>query len=387
VDEVLSRDPKKLPLLEQARLLPQVQAEFAARHGIRLLGETTAHGISGSHAICHNEIVEAVALPGELVIGTDSHTCTAGAVGAFAFGVGSTDMAAAFLTRDVRLKVPESLRVTLRGRLRPGVTAKDVMLHVFRLPELREGVAVGRVLEFGGDGIAALVLDELATLCNMAVEAGAFTGIVELDDVRLSELAALRGRPVETLRARAVRADARANYRVRIELDLGTVEPMLALPGDPRNALPFSEFSARFGRIPIDIAYGGTCTGGKRTDMDAYAAVLSRARDQGRTVAATVELYLQLGSQRVLEHAREREYLGLFETVGARVLGPACGACIGAGPGTSSRSSQVSISAGSRNFPGRSGPGAVYLANPYVVAASAIAGFITDPGGLFGGDI
>ena len=384
VDEVLARDPRKLPLLEQARLLPRVQEEFAARHGIRLLGETTSGGVRGSHAICHNEMVEAVVLPGQLVVGTDSHTCTAGAVGAFAFGVGSTDMASAFFTRDVRLSVPESLRLTLSGRLRPGVTAKDVMLHLFRLPELAGGVAIGRVLEIGGPGVAALPLDELATLCNMAVEGGAFTGVVELDDARLEELAALRSLNAEALRPLVVRPDPGARYRLHVELELDAVEPMIALPGDPKNTLPLAELGERLGGpVRIDIAYGGTCTGGKRQDLDAYAAVLSRASARGRRVAPGVTLYLQVGSQRVLEHAKSRGYVALFEEVGATLLGPACGACIGAGPGTSRRESDVSVSAGSRNFPRRSGPGAVYLANPYVVAASAIAGYIAGPDTMF----
>jgi 3-isopropylmalate/(R)-2-methylmalate dehydratase large subunit len=386
VAEVLARDPRKLPLLDQARLLPRVQEEFAARHGIRLLGETVSDGVRGSHAICHNEMVEAVVLPGQLVAGTDSHTCTAGAVGAFAFGVGSTDMASAFFTREVRLSVPESLRLTLRGRLRSGATAKDVMLHLFRLPELTGGVAVGRVLEIGGPGAAAMPLDELATLCNMAVEAGAFTGVVELDDARLVELAALRSVSVDALRPLVVRPDPGAAYRLSLDVDLALVEPMIALPGDPKNAVPLSLLGQKLGgAVRIDIAYGGTCTGGKREDMDAYAAVLSRARERGLRVAPGVEFFLQVGSQRVLEHARKRGYLSLFEEAGATLLGPACGACIGAGPGTSRRESDVSVSAGSRNFPRRSGPGAVYLANPYVVAASAIAGYIAGPDTMFEG--
>lgn len=388
VDDVLTRDPRKLPLLEQARLLPRVQAAFALRHGIRLLGETEADGVRGSHAICHNEMVEAVALPGQLVVGTDSHTCTAGAVGAFAFGVGSTDMASAFFTRNVRLSVPDSLRLTLTGRLRPGVTAKDVMLRWLCLPEIAAGGAIGRVLEIGGPGVSALPLDELATLCNMAVEGGAFTGVVELDEARVEELAALRSLSADALRSLVVRPDPGARYTRHVELDLARVEPMIALPGDPKHALPLSELEGRAGaRVRIDIAYGGTCTGGKRKDVDAYAAVLSRALESGLRVAPAVELFLQVGSQRVLEYAKNQGYLELFQAVGATVLGPACGACIGAGPGTSRRESDVSVSAGSRNFPRRSGPGAVYLANPYVVAASAIAGCIADPDTVFGGEV
>ena len=151
---------------------------------------------------------------------------------------------------------------------------------------------------------------------------------------------------------------------------------MVATPGDPRNGVPVSELSEP---VKIDIAYGGSCTGGKMADMDMYAAVLKRAVDQGRRVAPGVHLYLQFGSQKIKEYARERGYIEIFERAGAELIDPSCGACINAGPGASKSPDQVTVSAQNRNFPGRSGPGKVYLASPYVVAASAIAGHIVEP--------
>jgi 3-isopropylmalate/(R)-2-methylmalate dehydratase large subunit len=381
VEHVLGRDPRRLPLLEQARLLPELQADFARRHGLALLGEVEEAGIArGSHAICHEEILESVAEPGMLVVGTDSHTSTAGALGCLAFGVGSSDMAAAFVTRDVRLTVPESVRVVLSGSLRPGTCAKDVMLTLFATPLVQAGGVTGRALEFAGDGLASLSLDERATLANMAVEAGALTGIVTVDARSLDELLALRGGDRARLAARAAVADAGADYAGEVQIDLGAVEPMLARPGDPKNVISLAELARSSAPVRIDIAYAGSCTGGKRADMDYYASVLVPAAERGERVAADVQFFLQFGSQRVRRHATARGYLEAFERVGATLLDPACGACIAAGPGTSTERSQITVSASSRNFPGRSGPGQVYLASPLVVAASALSGQLAAPG-------
>jgi 3-isopropylmalate/(R)-2-methylmalate dehydratase large subunit len=377
--DVLGGDVQRLPLLRQAELLPEVQARFAARHGIRLLAEIADGERRGSVAICHEAVLESFAEPGAVVVGTDSHTSTAGAVGCLAFGVGSTDMAAAWMTRDVRLRVPETVRIVLGGRLAPNVTAKDAMLALFATPLVRNGEVTGRVLEFGGEGLATLPLDERATLANMAVEAGALTGVVECDERTALELAELRGGDPERFRARALRPDPDAHYAGVVRLDLGAVEPMLALPGDPKHVQPLGEL-LRAGAAPrIDIAYAGSCTGGKRRDMDLYAAVLGPAVERGARVADGVRLFIQTGSERVRRYAEERGYLGIFERVGATVLGSACGACIAAGPGTSRSAEEVTISAGSRNFPGRSGPGRVLLASPLVVAASALAGVVAAP--------
>ncbi len=380
LDRVMPQKHVEMGLKEQAAELEVVQANFTRRHGIKLYGEVQRGGQTvGSEAICHNKVIEELALPGDVVTGTDSHTCMAGSLGCFAFGVGSTDMANAWFTRDVRLAVPESVRFVLHGELGAGVTAKDVMLYLLSQPFWRSGDGIGKVLEFSGPGIAALPLDERSTLTNMAVEAGGFTGIIEADEVVVDYLVAQRGLDAAEVRRRIVRADAGASYAHGFDVDLAAIEPMVATPGDPRNGIPLSALEEKRGAVKIDIAYGGSCTGGKKTDMDMYASVLERAQKKGRRIAEGVHLYIQFGSQDIRRYAEEKGYIRIFEQMGVELVDPSCGACIKAGPGVSFTPEEVTVSAINRNFPGRSGPGQVYLASPLVVAASAIAGKIVSP--------
>ena len=370
---VMSDDKKKMGLLERADGLAVTQESFTREQGIKLYSGTEAQG---SEAICHNAVVEDIALPGQLVIGTDSHTCMAGVLGCFAFGVGSTDMANAWYTKDIRIKVPETVRFVLTGRKRADVSAKDVMLKILSTDYMKEGKGIGQVLEFAGEGLADMSIDERATLTNMAVEAGGTTGIIEPDEVTLQYLVNSRGLDAEEIRRGFLKSDADAEYAATFEINLDEIRPMVATPGDPRNGINISELTEE---IKIDAAYGGSCTGGKMADMDMYAAVLRRAVEQGQRVAPGVRLYLQFGSQKIKQYARERGYLEIFERAGAELIDPSCGACINAGPGASKTAETVTVSAQNRNFPGRSGPGKVYLAAPYVVAASAIAGHIVEP--------
>lgn len=381
LDSVMPQKHIDMGLKEQAAKLKVVQADFAGRHDVKLYGEVERDGKTvGSEAICHNKVIEELALPGDVVLGTDSHTCMAGSLGCFAFGVGSTDMANAWFTRDVRLAVPESVRFVLRGELGAGVTAKDVMLYLLSQPFWRSGEGIGKVLEFSGPGITAMALDERSTLTNMAVEAGGFTGIIEADETVVSYLVEQRGLDADEVRARIVKADADAVYAHSFEVDLAEVEPMVATPGDPRNGVPLRQLEEKQGgEVKIDIAYGGSCTGGKKADMDMYASVLSRALSQGKTLAEGVQLYIQFGSQQIRDYAIDKGYVDTFEKIGVHLVDPSCGACIKAGPGVSFEASEVTVSAINRNFPGRSGPGQVYLASPLVVAASAIAGKIASP--------
>ncbi|MBV9927643.1 MAG: 3-isopropylmalate dehydratase [Acidobacteria bacterium] len=373
IGRVMPEEKKRMGLLDRANGLATTQESFTEQQGIRLYGGTEERG---SEAICHNAVVEDIALPGQLVIGTDSHTCMAGVLGCFAFGVGSTDMANAWYTKDIRVKVPEVVRFVLKGEKRADVSAKDVMLVILATDYMKQGKGIGQVLEFAGEGLAGWNIDERATLTNMAVEAGGFTGIIEPDEVTLEYLKRTRGLSEEELRKGFLKSDPDAMYAATFEIDLGEVRPMVATPGDPRNGLPISALSEA---VKIDIAYGGSCTGGKMADMDMYAAVLRRAVEQGRRVAPGVHLYLQFGSQKIKEYARAKGYIEIFERAGAELIDPSCGACINAGPGASRNPEQVTVSAQNRNFPGRSGPGKVYLASPYVVAASAVAGHIVAP--------
>ncbi|HSS22690.1 MAG TPA: aconitase family protein [Pyrinomonadaceae bacterium] len=372
LSKVMSPKHREMGLLEKADGLATTQADFTAKQGIRLYGENPQ---GGSEAICHNAVVEDLALPGQVVIGTDSHTCMAGVLGCFAFGVGSTDMANAWFAKDIRIKVPETVRYVLKGRKRADVAAKDVMLVILASEYMKTSKGIGKVLEFAGDDLKNWSLDERATLTNMSVEAGGTTGIIEPDEKTLDYIVNTRGLEAEEVRKGFTYSDTDAEYAAVFEIDLDEIRPMVALPGDPRNGIPIDELE---GEVKIDAAYGGSCTGGKMADMDMYALVLKNALEQGKRVAPGVHLYLQFGSQKIKQYARERGYIEIFERAGAELIDPSCGACINAGPGASPSAETVTVSAQNRNFPGRSGPGKLYLASPYVVAASAIAGKIVE---------
>ncbi|KUN75154.1 aconitase family protein [Streptomyces griseoruber] len=369
-EQVLTRRPRGPELIERVHGLGRRQQEFAALGGGHFIGPSDT---GGSRAICHNYIVEHVARPGDVIIGTDSHTCTAGAVGAFAFGVGATDIANAWYNREILVKVPAVIKINLLGQLRQGVCAKDLMLALLRHPMIEGSQTLGRVLLFAGPGSATMNMDERATLCNMAVEAGGMTALFEPDEVTHAYLAE-RPRTSREATAVAPASDEDATYGVVVDIGLADVEPMVALPGDPRNAVPLASVHDE---VKVDKVYGGSCTGGKAYDMDMYASVFELARSRGMAVPEGVQAYIQVGSETVMKYAVERGYITLFEDVGVQVLPPSCGACINAGPGVSESPAEVTVSAQNRNFPGRSGPGQVYLASPYVVAATAISGRLT----------
>jgi 3-isopropylmalate/(R)-2-methylmalate dehydratase large subunit len=373
LSKVMSPKHREMGLLEKAEGLATTQEEFTTKQGIRLYGENPD---GGSEAICHNAVVEDLALPGQVVIGTDSHTCMAGVLGCFAFGVGSTDMANAWFAKDIRIKVPETVRYVLKGRKRADVAAKDVMLVILASEYMKTSKGIGKVLEFSGDDLANWPMDERATLTNMSVEAGGTTGIIEPDERTLEYIVKMRGLDAEEVRKGFTYSDPDAEYAAVFEINLDEIRPMVALPGDPRNGIPIDELPSE---VKIDAAYGGSCTGGKMADMDMYAEVLQNALAQGKRVAPGVHLYLQFGSQKIKQYAKSRGYLEIFEQAGAEMIDPSCGACINAGPGASPSAETVTVSAQNRNFPGRSGPGKLYLASPYVVAASAIAGKIVEP--------
>jgi 3-isopropylmalate/(R)-2-methylmalate dehydratase large subunit len=380
--EAMTPERVKEGLLDVALELEKKQRAFAQKQGIKLYGELRL-GHHGSEAICHSKILEGHAEPGMIVIGSDSHTPHAGAVGCIAFGVGTTAIFNSWITKDVRLTVPETVKVVVRGTKPDNVTAKDFMLEILRHPYVKSGRAIGKLVEYCGDAVESLSVDERATMTNMTAEVGGFTGYVAPDARTVEYLMAYRG----MARAEAERrcadwaSDPAARYCEVIEIDAARVRPMIALPGDPGNGRAIEESE----RVRVDIAYAGSCTAGKKEDMDMYARVLEAAAAQGQRVDPWVRFYIQCGSQDVKRYCEERGYLELFRRVGATFLEPSCGACINAGPGVSKTRDEVTISAINRNFPGRSGPGQLYLANPFTVAASAIAGHIIEwqPGMAF----
>ena len=379
--QVMSQERIEQGLLGVANELEAKQREFSEKQGIRLYGEQQGH-VMGSEAICHSKILEEYAEPGMLIIGTDSHTPHAGAVGALAFGVGTTAIFNSWITKDVRARIPPSFKVVVSGELPANVTAKDLMLEILRHPYVRDGHAIGQIIEYAGPVVERLSVDERATMTNMAAEVGAFTGLVAADERTVEFL--VRERDMDPARARAlvngVYSDPGADYVKVIEIDASRLRPMVALPGDPGNGLYIDELADP---VPIEIAYAGSCTAGKKEDMDMYARVFREARDRwGRGVHPDVKCYIQCGSTEVREYARERGYLDLFREIGAEFIEPGCGACIAAGPGITRSAEQVSVSSQNRNFPGRSGPGQLYLVSPYSVAASAVAGRVVvwEPG-------
>jgi len=292
------------------RRLAEAHRGFVVAHGL------TDHGLQpddeGAQGISHALMAERYALPGELIVGTDSHTPHSGALGCVAFGVGTTDMANAFMTGAVRRALPEVLRIEVDGALPPGV---------------------GRVFEFGGAGVRRFSNDERATLTNMTAELGGFTGLVEPDEETLRFLRERRG--VDFRLEDWMRSDAGAHYADTLRIDATALSPMVARPGDP-----------------------------------------------GLRVAPGVTLYLQFGTADVREHCERQGWIATFEAVGAQRLQPASGACANCGPAASTAPEQVTLSEVNRNFPGRSGPGQVWLASPATVAASAIAGKLCSFGEL-----
>ena len=353
---------------EVARRLQAFQDSFCAAHGIHL------HGVlpgGAGEGISHVLMADRYVLPGQVVLGTDAHASHSGALGALAFGVDAADLANAWVNGDARITVPPTCLVRLRGQLRPGVFAKDLVLHLLTLPALRDGKVARQILEFQGEALAAMHTDERATLTNMAPVFGARTGIIAPDAETQRFLLERRAAavPLEAW----MRSDADAEFSCVVDVDCAEVGAMVAAPGDPGNALALDRFERV---VPVDIAYVGSCTGGKRDDIERVHDVVRWALDRGLTVPLHVQLFIQLGSEDVRRYAEAQGWLEAFEAAGARVISPGCGACIHAGPGISTRPSQVTIAAFNRNFPGRSGPGTVWLGSPATVAASAFAGRI-----------
>jgi 3-isopropylmalate/(R)-2-methylmalate dehydratase large subunit len=371
-DHLLYADGVKrmMPFASQIQTLRDLQREFQRHTGVR--DYSAKNGISPG--ICHQVAREHFVDPGDFIQATDSHTCMGGGNNALTYGVGATEYAGLIHAGFTLVEVPQSIRFHLVGQLAPECTAKDVMLYILKHHATKEDT-LDRVMEFGGPGLATLDMDERATLCNMATECTAKSGICEGDEVAVDWLAARRpGRSREQIRASFVYPDAGSTYDGGVHvIDLSAIRPMVAKPHDPT----YGEDIERLGEVKIDIAYAGSCTAGKERDLDFYAEVLKEAVDSGRRVAPGVSMYIQFGSETVRDYAAARGYLETFAKAGVQVIQPGCGACIGCGPGVSENPQQVTVSAINRNFTGRSGPGKLYLASPLTVAASAVTGRIS----------
>jgi 3-isopropylmalate/(R)-2-methylmalate dehydratase large subunit len=370
----------RLGLLPNMLSMQTAQREFVTHHSLRQHQTQTEHEFARNPSkaqagISHAMMAEHYVLPGQLVAGTDSHTPHSGALGCVAFGVGTTDMANALVTGDVRLTMAASVKIELNGRLAEGVTAKDVVLHLLALPWVRSGGGVGKVFEFCGSVVSKMSIDERATLTNMTAELGGLTGIVAPDQTTVDFLRERRG--VDFGIEPWMRSDNGAAYEYVLSVDCEQLMPMLASPGDPGNGVSINELGNKLGvKIRIDIAYGGSCTAGKREDFDHYHEVLDWGLGKGLKLPAHVQLFLQYGTTAVRDYCEAQGYDKTFKAMNARILQPSCGACANCGPGSSTDKEQVTVSAINRNFPGRSGPGQVWLASPPTVVASALAGHL-----------
>lgn len=340
----------------------QVVRQFAQEQGVRHFYDGGEMGVE--HALLPEK---GIVGPGDLIIGADSHTCTYGAMGAFACGVGSTDLAAAMVTGECWLKVPESIRLIYTGSLRPWVTGKDLIL--LTIGDLGVDGANYLAMEFSGETIRRLPMADRFSMANMAVEAGAKNGIMAPDEMTLNYV---RGR---TLRPYTMYAsDPEAPYLFEKTYDISKMEPQVACPSSPGNVHPVSQV----GQVPIDQAVIGSCTNGRLEDLRLAAEVL-----RGRKVAARVRLIIIPATPLIYRQALDEGLLGVFMDAGAIISPPTCGPCLGGHMGILAPG-EIAIATTNRNFVGRMGhpQSQVYLANPAITAASAVTGRISSPEAL-----
>ena len=370
--------PRFGPFEDKIQTLRDLQVAFQRHTGVR--DYSAKDGVSPG--ICHQVAREEFIDVGDFIQATDSHTCMGGASNALTYGVGSTEYANLVHNQFAFVKVPESIRFELTGSLNPGCTAKDVILHIL-WHYAKHSDTLDRSMEFGGPGLASISMDERATLCNMATECSAKTGICDPDQLTIDWLLERRSDLTEEeIRSAFVIPDADAHYDGGVHtINLDEIRPMVAHPGKPDEGIPSDPTNGAYidelGDVAIDIAYAGSCTAGKDDDFAYYAMVAKAALDAGLTVAEGVDCYIQFGSKAVKDLSEKNGWNDLFTAAGVKLIDPGCGACIGAGPGVSNDSEQVTVSAINRNFQGRSGPGKLYLASPLTVMASAFTGKIT----------
>ncbi len=350
--------PKMRPFTAKIETLRALQREFQRHTGVRDFSATDGR----SPGICHEVARETMIEPGDFIQATDSHTCMGGVNNALTWGVGATEYADLAHSGFTQVEVPESIRFELTGKLAEGVTAKDVMLHIL-LEYAKPQATLNRVMEFTGPGLSTLSMDERATLTNMATECAAKTAIVQADEETYRWLAEWRpGIDIAAMRERAVAPDPGAEYAGGVHtIDLSALRPMVAHPGDPDRGIPSDPTNGAFvdeiGEVPIEIAYGGSCTAGKIDDLVFYHQVVKEALDAGLQVAPGVKFLIQCGSEAVERFVHANGLADTFQRAGVTLIHPGCGACIGCGPGVSESNDQVTVSAINRNYKGRSGPG------------------------------
>lgn len=347
-----------------AQLMTRMRA-FAIEQDIEHFFEVGRGGIE--HILLPEE---ALTLPGDVVIGADSHSCTYGALGCFSTGVGSTDLAAVWATGEIWLRVPQSMRIVYSGRPRPWVVGKDLILSV--LAQIGDDGAAYMAMEHTGDALAHLSMDSRLTLTNMAIEAGAKSGVIAPDDLMLDYVRERQQAMGRTREFSIYRSDPDAQYAAAVAVDVSAIEPMVARPSLPSRSVPVGDVE----RAKVDQVFIGSCTNARIEDLRLAAHVLGDEH-----VAPHVRLMVIPATQRVWQQANDEGLLDRFARAGASVSTPTCGACLGAhmgvlGPG------ETCVSTSNRNYVGRMGhPDArVYLANPAVAMASAIAGEIIHPG-------
>ena len=349
------KDIKSAELCLQAR-------NFAHKHNITNFFDVGQMGVE--HALLPEK---GLCAPGEIIVGADSHTCTYGAVGAFSTGIGSTDMAAAMATGLLWFKVPAAIKVTLKGKLQPYVSGKDVILHL--IGEIGVDGALYQSLQFTGEGVASLSMDDRFTISNMAIEAGGKNGIFPVDEKTMEYISGRVNRPCE-----AFEADPDAVYAREVVIDLDKLEPTVAMPHLPENTKVVSEVAG----LPINQVVIGSCTNGRISDLRAAAAVL-----KGRKVAGGVRCIVIPATQEIVLQAMQEGLIQTFIEAGCAVSTPTCGPCLGGHMGVMAEGERT-VSTTNRNFVGRMGhvTSEVILASPAVAAASAVAGCVADPRAL-----
>jgi 3-isopropylmalate/(R)-2-methylmalate dehydratase large subunit len=339
--------------------LHRIVRNFAEEQNIRNFYDV------GRGGVCHQVMPEKGHVrPGEVIVGADSHTCTYGAFGAFATGIGSTEMAAVFATGKLWFRVPEVIKVNVTGKLQRMVTPKDVTLNI--VGRIGADGAIYKGLEFSGSTIRDMSVDGRMVLCNMAVEMGAKAGIIEPDQKTLDYVKARTDKPFKP-----VKSDPDATYERVVDVDVSALEPQVAVPHSVDNVKPVSDVED----VAVDQAFIGSCTNGRLEDLRSAAQIL-----KGKKIAQGVRLIVIPASQEIYLNALKEGLIKTFMDAGATIGNPNCGPCLGGHMGILAEG-EVCISSSNRNFVGRMGStkSYVYLASPATVAASAITGKITDP--------